>query len=358
MTRGRSMAAAWRGSSSLAITPPSRWSLRARLTVTATIVALVGLVIAALLMLTMLQRAISGSLDQAARSDAADVAALVDTGRLTDPVPTFGAAAAQVIGADGTVRASSPGGDRLTPLVSRSEVDVIRDGAAVEIPGSRLGETDPFHVVGMEAGPASDPRTVLVAVSLAEQQRSGALIRTGAAVGVPLLDAVVAVATWFGVGRALRPVEALRRDASEISGTVGGRRLAVPPVEDEIARLAETLNAVLARIESAAQSQRVFVADAAHELRSPLAALRTELEVWQAHPAHVDAAETVHEALTEAERMQRLVADLLALARLDDADGSADGRSTRQQNVALDDVVARVVDGYTGAPASDGTGTN
>lgn len=332
------------------IPTPARWSLRVRLTAAAVLVAIVGLMLAAVLMTALLQRALLGSLDQSARSDAADIAALVDAGRLTDPLPTFGAAVAQVIAADGTVRASSPGGDRLTPIVAADDLAAVRDGAAVDIDGARLGEPDPFRVVGVEAGPPNDPQTVLVAVSRSEEQRGGELIRVGTFIGVPVLTMAMAVISWYGVGRALHPVEALRQDASAISGTVGGRRLAVPPVDDEISRLASTLNAMLARIESATHSQRMFVADAAHELRSPLAALRAELEVWQAHPDRVDVEESVRAALAEADRMQRLVTDLLALARLDDAE--ADGSSGRRRTVRLDDLAAAVAAQYADSPGA------
>ena len=138
----------------------------------------------------------------------------MDAGRVTDPLPTFGAAVAQVIASDDTVRTSSPGGDRLTPIVPADALDAVRDGAAVDIDGARLGDPDPFRVVGLEAGPPDDRQTVLVAVSLSEQRRSGDLIRTGTFLGVPALAAAVAVAAWYGVGRALYPVESLRRDAS------------------------------------------------------------------------------------------------------------------------------------------------
>ena len=110
------------------------------------------------------------------------------------------------------------------------------------------------------------------------------VVRLVLLVGVPLLVAGFAVACWFLVGAALQPVAALRRGAGDITEAGTGARLPVPPTRDEVARLAETLNDMLDRLAAGGARQRAFVADAAHELRSPLASIRTQLEVAQAHP--------------------------------------------------------------------------
>ena len=120
----------------------------------------------------------------------------------------------------------------------------------------------------------------------------------------------------WSVGRCVRS----RRSAAEVEG-IGGegldRRVPVPPGDDEVARLARTMNGMLERIEAAADRQRRFVADAAHELRTPLTRMRTELEVDLAHPAGADPAATAASVLAEVEGLQRLVDDLLDLARTD-----------------------------------------
>ena len=127
---------------------------------------------------------------------------------------------------------------------------------------------------------------------------------------VPALLLLVAGLTWLAVGRALAPVAAIRRELADITATDLHRRVPVPRARDEVALLAETTNRTLDRLEQAVGRHRRFVADAAHELRSPLAVLRTRLEIAPPQPLTA-------EALTDVERIQRLTADLLLLARLD-----------------------------------------
>ncbi|MEU8382990.1 ATP-binding protein [Streptosporangium sp. NPDC048865] len=128
--------------------------------------------------------------------------------------------------------------------------------------------------------------------------------------GIPALLLLVAVLTWLAVGRALAPVSAIRAEMADITASDLHRRVPVPRSRDEIARLAETMNRTLDRLELAVSRHKRFVADAAHELRSPLAILRTRLEL--ARPGPLAA-----EALTDVERIQALTSDLLLLARLD-----------------------------------------
>ncbi|MEU3167208.1 ATP-binding protein [Streptosporangium sp. NPDC006930] len=128
--------------------------------------------------------------------------------------------------------------------------------------------------------------------------------------GIPALLLLVAVLTWITVGRALAPVSAIRAEVADITANDLHRRVPVPRSRDEIARLAETMNSTLDRLELAVGRHKRFVADAAHELRSPLAILRTRLELAQPGPLAA-------EALTDVERIQALTSDLLLLARLD-----------------------------------------
>jgi signal transduction histidine kinase len=142
---------------------------------------------------------------------------------------------------------------------------------------------------------------------------------------------------WLLVGRVLRPVEAIRAEVDRISAGDLDRRVPEPPTSDEIARLARTMNAMLGRLADAVDRQRRFVADAAHELRSPLARMRAELEVDAAHPEIADPPATAAGVLTETLSLQRLVDDLLLLARSDA--GAVDLR--RRETVDLDEVVQR-----------------
>ncbi|MCW2689722.1 MAG: sensory histidine kinase [Mycobacterium sp.] len=133
-----------------------------------------------------------------------------------------------------------------------------------------------------------------------------------------MLLLVVAVTTWTTVGRALAPVEAIRREVDEISAAQLHRRVPQPGADDEVGRLAATMNRMLARLESARDSQRRFVSDASHELRSPLTTIRQHAEVALAHPEGTTAAELADVVLAEELRMQRLVEDMLLLARTDE----------------------------------------
>jgi signal transduction histidine kinase len=126
------------------------------------------------------------------------------------------------------------------------------------------------------------------------------------AIGVPLLLVVVAGTTWFVVGRALAPVEAIRAEVDAISATALHRRVPDPPADDEIGRLARTMNRMLERLERAQARQRRLVSDASHELRSPVAAIRQHAEGVLAHPGRTSAAELAETVLAEDLRLQRL----------------------------------------------------
>ncbi|MGX2994462.1 sensor histidine kinase [Streptomyces sp. JNUCC 64] len=142
-------------------------------------------------------------------------------------------------------------------------------------------------------------------------------------IGFPLLLVVVAGVTWLVTRRALRPVEGIRREMAAITASEDlRRRVPEPDTHDEVARLARTTNATLAALEESVERQRRFVADASHELRSPIASLRTQLEVGAAHPELLDVAGAVEDTV----RLQQLAADLLLLARLDAGERPGDAR--------------------------------
>jgi signal transduction histidine kinase len=154
---------------------------------------------------------------------------------------------------------------------------------------------------------------------------------------VPLLIILVALAAWYFTGRALKPVEAIRLQAESITGTTMHRRVPEPDTDDEVGRLARTMNAMLARLETSAQKQRQFVSDASHELRSPLASIRTNLEVALHNADRTDWPEVAQRALAEDVRMEDTVSELLDLARLDEAEGPAPLESL--PDVDLDELV-------------------
>ncbi|MGW4896421.1 sensor histidine kinase [Kitasatospora sp. NPDC004240] len=163
--------------------------------------------------------------------------------------------------------------------------------------------------------PVAGPVTVYV---LAPPFAAEAALRTIDPVlqtGVPAAALLVALVAWVATSRALRPVEAIRAELAEIGEHRLDRRVPVPRTHDEISRMASTTNATLDRLERSAVQQQRFVADASHELRSPIAALRTNLEVSLAHPERTDWPAATAEALASVERLQQLTEDLLFLAR-------------------------------------------
>jgi signal transduction histidine kinase len=170
---------------------------------------------------------------------------------------------------------------------------------------------------------------VVVVTSLDQYDNSVAFVERIMYLGAPLLFVVVGGICWLIVGRALRPIELMRREVAEVATFHGAHRVAEPATDDEVGRLSRTLNSMLDRIEAFAERERRFVSDASHELRSPVANVRTAIEVALHRPDQADWPLVAHEVLSENERMDRLVEELLLLARSDEgglipASGSSD----------------------------------
>ena len=165
--------------------------------------------------------------------------------------------------------------------------------------------------------------TLVAQRSLAEVDEHGQQHDELMLIVVPILIALVALAAWYFTGRALRPVEAIRLQAESISGSTIHRRVPEPATDDEVGRLARTMNAMLGRLDESSQRQRQFVSDASHELRSPLASIRTNVEVALRNPDRTDWNAVAGRVLAEDARMEATVSELLDLARLDELpDGS------------------------------------
>jgi signal transduction histidine kinase len=312
---------------------PGRVSLRARLTLIATAGLAVGLGVGGLLLVAVLGSVLVRGVDAGSRQTATNVAEMINEGHLTDPIPTGGTQVVQVLDSEDRVRAASVQTDRLRPILREDELAAARRGRVVTVPADRVAETGLLRVVATTAGSGDNTRTVLVAGSVRDTDRSLSVVRFLFLVAYPLLLAAMAALTWRVVGATLRPVEELRRGAEEISASHSGR-LPVPGGADELHRLGRTLNAMLDRLESARRRQRAFVADAAHELRSPLASLRTQLDVAD----HLGEQPPVDDLRPEVERLTRLVDDLLLLARSDDADP----RLRRREPVAVQPLLLTV----------------
>ena len=309
-------------------------SVRARMTVLATLVAVIAVGISAVALLVVLRHSLERTGDDAAKTRAQDLAALTKTG---GTLPALLAVpndedVAQVVDASGVVLAGSTGHTEkaitsFNPEGSAPAVRTVRD-----VPDDN--ELIDFRVWAQRARTPRGPVTVYIGTSLESVNETIATVRRVLLLILPPLLALLAVASWVLVGRALRPVEAIRAEVADISGRALDRRVPVPPSRDEISRLASTMNEMLDRLQVASERQRKFVADASHELQSPIAALRTQLEVALAQPATTNWAETSSDLLAESRHMERLVRDLLFLAR---SDGEESVRPV--EPVDLDDIV-------------------
>jgi signal transduction histidine kinase len=177
------------------------------------------------------------------------------------------------------------------------------------------GDTADYRFAAVEATTgAGATLTVYAGAPLTDEKDAVGTVRSAMLLGLPVLLVVVGGVTWLVTRRALRPVEGIRRQMATITASEDlSRRVPVPGTRDEVDRLAVTTNETLAALESSVERQRRFVADASHELRSPIASLRTQLEVAAAHPELLD----LEGAVEDTVRLQDLAADLLLLARLD-----------------------------------------
>jgi signal transduction histidine kinase len=173
-----------------------------------------------------------------------------------------------------------------------------------------------------------------VAASLEDVEDSTAALLTPLLVGLPLVLLLVGATTWMVATRALAPVERIRREVEQITGARLDRRVPEPRSRDEIHRLARTMNQMLGRLEESRDRQQQFVADASHELRSPLASIRQTADVARSHPDALPEGELADAVLEESARMQRLVEQLLLLTRNDEGAGSQ-----AYHDVDVDDLV-------------------
>ena len=302
----------------------ARSSVRVRVTAAALLAALVVATAGAFIIVTSLRSALEQGLVTSARQEVASVQAQLQDGEQPAQAVVSGRndVIVQIVSDDGRVVATDHE-PVTTPL--RTTPGSVR--------GVRVKGLDDRYVVVAERERVG---AGLVAVGRSSEQVTEAT-RTAAillGVSVPLALALLALTVWVSVGRALRPVEAMRREAAVITSAHLDRRLPITPGDDEIPRLARTLNEMLDRIDASQRLQRQFVSDASHELRSPLTTLRQLAEVAQGYPGRVVTADLAADVLAEEQRMEDLVNALLVLARLDDAPAARDDRP-----VDLDDLV-------------------
>ncbi|MET9591518.1 HAMP domain-containing sensor histidine kinase [Streptomyces sp. NPDC006516] len=313
-------------------------SVRARAALGATLVVAVALVVAGLAVLTVLRGNLTDRAGLEAEVAAREVAGQIALGvpytdlelddEETHPVQVTDEAGRVVAVSKDLEAVSGTGTDEVAPTSSapaRDDDDDDDDPARSEVSSGTPdfvsgtatvdGERADYRFAAVEVTTERDVTlTVHAGAPLAAEQEAVDTVRNAMLTGLPLMLLVVAVVTWMVTRRALRPVEGIRRELAAITASEDlGRRVPEPGSRDEIARLARTTNETLTVLEASVDRQRRFVADASHELRSPIASLRTQLEVGEAHPELLD----VPGAVADTVRLQVLAADLLLLARLD-----------------------------------------
>lgn len=305
---------------------PGRWpgvrSVRFRITLAATVAVAVVLVLAGIGLVLAQRRSLTRSLEESLTQEAEAIIAGAEVGEVPevlDPAGDDDTVAQVVVGSTGDVVASTPNVEGRTRLVAASPPP-FSSSTAIE---SVLEDGDRFLIVTRPVPSTSAPLVVSVGAPLDDVADATSALARSMLLAGPLVVALLAALVWWLVGRTLRPVEAIRAEVSEIGGSDLHRRVPVPPGDDEVTRLARTMNDMLARVESSAGRQQRFVADASHELRSPLTRIRTELEVDLAHPAGADPVATHRSVLEEVDGLQALVDDLLLLARIEDAPAGA-----------------------------------
>jgi signal transduction histidine kinase len=238
-----------------------------------------------------------------------------------------------LIGLDGSVEIQRAG-DRLVvglDLMESVSFDVDPVGLATESADADGPEEYAYRVVDMDGGP------VLIGRPVSDIRSTVSTVRLGLWAATPVLVVLAALAAWWLAGRALRPVRQITERVNTITSGATDATVPVPPTRDEVADLATTMNAMLARLASAERDRKQFVSDASHELRSPVAILRGEAELIAARSEDGEARRLADVVLAEASRLEQLVGSLLALARVDE------GRRVAATVIDLDDVVLEEV---------------
>ena len=297
-------------------------SIRLRITAIASAVVAVVLALGAVLFVLVMREALVDGVRTAAGNDASMIAERIYDSKefsLTETELDTDDQLIQLV-RDGAVIAASKDAEELGPLAER-------EGSATV----SISDEDRYLVAAEES---RDDVLVVVGHDLSDVDESIAAIVPLVAVSIPALVALLAITTWIVVGRALRPVERMRVEVDEVTANRLDRRIPGADAPDELGRLAATMNRMLDRLDDSQRTQRRFISDASHELKSPLASLRQYAEVARSYPDRMTAAELTEAIDDEGGRLERIVRGMLVLARADE--GSL---HTAARAVDLDDLL-------------------
>jgi two-component system, OmpR family, sensor kinase len=332
-------------------------SLRLKLTLAFALVMAAVLAAMGLFVYLRVGGALVASVDQNLRAQATETEShLVEEDRLLiDPDTAGGPMLGEVLDPNGRVRRSTPAG--LPPLLDATLAARVSAGSTLSRTTDLPGRRHDWRLFAVRVGVGHPAPVLVLAGSLAARRDALHRLLGELLVAGPVALLLSSLAGYALAAGALRPVESIRRRAAAISASTPGRRLPVPAGRDEIARLAATLNEMLARLEAAFEHERAaieherrFIADASHELRTPLALLQTELDVALRRPrsrSQLEAA--LRSAAEETERLSRLAADLLLIARSDQGQ-----LPIRRRPVSSTSLLQAVTDRFAAAAARQG----
>jgi signal transduction histidine kinase len=297
----------------------SRLPLRIRLALVFAVAMALVLAGAAWFVYARVGSDLARSLDQQLRGRAQDLSALVrrggSVGSTNGELVERGESFAELVGANGRVTDATPPIGR-TLLLNPAELGRARSGPVFADRPSVPGLDEAARLLAVSVAGRSGRRILVVGATRGNRAETLASLRDAFLIGGPIALLLASLAGYALAGAALRPIETMRRRAAEISSASLDERLPVSPGQDEVSRLGETLNEMLARLEDGLLRERRFVADASHELRTPLALLKTELELALKRarsPAELE--DALRSAAASTDRLARLADDLLLLAR-------------------------------------------
>jgi two-component system OmpR family sensor kinase len=284
----------------------------------AVVLALVGIVL-----YTQFRAHLDDTLNQGLRSRAGDVSALIQRGDSGLAAPgrsvlvEQGESFAQILDTDGTVVDGSPK-LKAEPLLDSARIAHAARRTLIFTRPNPFELSEPARLLATPV--TAQGRRLIVVVGAGADDRNSQLASLALLLTIsgPIALLLASLAGYGVASAALRPVEAMRRKADEITEEDPGERLPVGTADDEIARLGTTLNSMLARLERAVDRERAFVADASHELRTPLAILKTEIELaLRSGRTEDELRDALRSAAEETDRLTELAQALLVIARAD-----------------------------------------
>jgi two-component system OmpR family sensor kinase len=296
----------------------SRVPIRLRLTLVFAAAMAVVLAAMGIFVYSLVASNLGDALDRELRSRAQDLTALVERNgsleRTGSPFIERGEAFAELVSADGRVLDSTPTIGTFR-LLSAKELERAGRGSTFVNRSSAPGLDEPARLLAVPV----DRGVLVVGATRENRAQTLSSLRDAFLIGGSVALLLSGLGGYLLAGAALRPIEAMRRRAAEISASSLDERLPVPPANDEVARLGETLNEMLARLEDGLEREHRFVTDASHELRTPLAMLRTELELaLRGARTPEELEQSICSAAAETDRLGRIAEDLLLLARAEE----------------------------------------